>query len=212
MFQQDGARCHTAALTMQWLNSRNVNCLPSWPSNSPDLSPIEQVWGIMKRFILQWFGTKPPISVRQLDNAVAEAYNNIGWTTVGILMLSVKHRMRACVDRNWMFIGDLVGECCRRARVEFEGQQDVLLFQVSTMTEETNDSFATNAEQSQSRERGVIEQAPQLQPFEPCHFPVHCLPSSKLIDCLIDHSCFLCAPLFCKRRLLNEEHISEKRS
>ena len=43
---------------------------PSWPANSTDLSPIEQVWGIIKRFILQWFWMKPPIQVQQLDEAV----------------------------------------------------------------------------------------------------------------------------------------------
>ena len=64
-----------------------------------------------------------------------------------------------------MFIGDLTGECFRKARVEFEGKQDVLLFQDSTITEETNGSFTTKAEQSHSRENGVIEQAPQLRPF-----------------------------------------------
>ena len=162
LFQQDGARCHTAASTMRWFHSRDVNCLPSWPANSPDLSPIEQVWGIMKRFILQWFGMKTPIQVQQLDDAVFEAYNNIEWTTVGILMLSVKHRMRACIDRNGMFIGDLVGECCRRARIEFEGQRDVLLFQVSTNAEETNDSVATNSEQTPNNEHAALEQTPRL--------------------------------------------------
>ena len=165
LFQQDGAPCHKAALTMRWFRSRNVNCLPGWPSNSPDLSPIEQVWGIMKRFIMQWFGMKTPLPVQQLDTAVFEAYNNIEWTTIGILVLSVKHRMRACVDRNGMFIGDLVGECCRRARVEFEGQRDVLLFQFPTNNEETNNSMTTNGEQSEHDEHTCLEQRPRLPSF-----------------------------------------------
>ena len=105
---------------------------------------------------------KTPIRVQQLDRGVFEAYNNIEWTTVGILMLSVKHRMRACIDHNGMFIGDLVGECCRRARIEFEGQRDVLLFQVSTNAEETNDSVATNSEQTPNNEHAALEQTLRL--------------------------------------------------
>lgn len=42
IFQQDGAKPHTARTTMQWLKARNIEILP-WPSLSPDLSPIENL-------------------------------------------------------------------------------------------------------------------------------------------------------------------------
>ena len=60
VFQQDGARCHTAVSGMRWFQSHDVECLREWPANSPDLSPVEQIWGIMKRFVVQWFGMKTP--------------------------------------------------------------------------------------------------------------------------------------------------------
>lgn len=50
IFQQDGATCHTARSTMAWFVENNVPVL-SWPSGSPDLSPIETLWGKMKRFL-----------------------------------------------------------------------------------------------------------------------------------------------------------------
>lgn len=44
----DGARCHTSAATERWLLARNVRVLP-WCANSPDLNPIENLWGLIAR-------------------------------------------------------------------------------------------------------------------------------------------------------------------
>ncbi len=44
-FQQDLAPAHTAK---SWLNDHGVGVL-DWPANSPDLNPIENLCGIVKR-------------------------------------------------------------------------------------------------------------------------------------------------------------------
>ena len=93
IFQQDGAPCHTARSTRLWFESKNVTLLRGWPANSPDLSPIEQIWGIAKRYIIERFGMRTPLANNQLEEAVFEAYERIRPDTVAALTLSVKHRV-----------------------------------------------------------------------------------------------------------------------
>jgi len=49
LFQQDGVRAHTSKATIAWLdaNIRHYIMSEDWLPNSPDLSPIENVWSIM---------------------------------------------------------------------------------------------------------------------------------------------------------------------
>ncbi len=47
IFQQDLAPAHTAKGT-SWFNDHGVTVL-DWPANSPDLNPIDNLWGIVKR-------------------------------------------------------------------------------------------------------------------------------------------------------------------
>ncbi|CAL6056359.1 Transposable_element Tcb2 transposase [Hexamita inflata] len=48
IFQQDGARCHTAKKTILFLEGEGLDIIENWPPQSCDASPIEAVWSWMK--------------------------------------------------------------------------------------------------------------------------------------------------------------------
>jgi transposase len=51
-FQQDNSPVHTARIVRQWLTANNLNVM-DWPSISPDINPIENVWGDLKKRLLK---------------------------------------------------------------------------------------------------------------------------------------------------------------
>ena len=47
VFMQDGAPCHTAKSVTTWIRDRGIDLL-QWPTQSPELNPIENMWSTMK--------------------------------------------------------------------------------------------------------------------------------------------------------------------
>jgi len=93
IFQQDGAPAHTAKSVIQWLNDCGIDFIRDWPGNSPDISPIENLWRLIKKL-----EEKDISSVPKLEAAIREAWDNLFLPTLRKLALSIHQRLR-CVKK-----------------------------------------------------------------------------------------------------------------
>ncbi len=67
-----GLPAHTAKSTKSWLNDHGTGVL-DWPANLPDLNPIENLWGIVKRKMRN----KRPKNADELKATVKETWGLI---------------------------------------------------------------------------------------------------------------------------------------
>ncbi|KAK3535164.1 hypothetical protein QTP70_004817 [Hemibagrus guttatus] len=92
IFQQDLAPAHTAKSTKSWLNDHGVGVL-DWPANSPDLNPIENLWGIVKRKMRN----KRPKNADELTATVKETWASIPPQQCHKLITSMPRRIEAVI-------------------------------------------------------------------------------------------------------------------
>ena len=92
IFQQDGAKCHTSKMTMQWLSKNSIKLFPH-PASSPDLNPIENLWHTLKQHVRS--REHPPTSLSELKQAVREAWDSISIDEINALVKSMPERVQA---------------------------------------------------------------------------------------------------------------------
>ncbi len=92
IFQQDLAPAHTAKGTKTWSNDHGVTVL-DWPANSPDLNPIENLWGIVKRKMRD---TRPN-NADELKATVKETWASIPPQQCHKLITSMPRRIEAVI-------------------------------------------------------------------------------------------------------------------
>ncbi len=92
IFQQDLAPAHTAKGTKSWFNDHGVTVL-DWPANSPDLNPVENLWGIVKRKMRD---TRPN-NADELKATVKETWASIPPQQCHKLITSMPRRIEAVI-------------------------------------------------------------------------------------------------------------------
>ncbi len=85
-FQQDNDPKHTAKIMKEWLHNNSVTVL-EWPSQSPDLNPIEHLWRDLKMAVHQ----RLPSNLTELERICKEEWQRIPKSRVeNLLHLSQK--------------------------------------------------------------------------------------------------------------------------
>ena len=89
-FQQDNAPVHVAKLTKQWFTSKNISQL-DWPSLSPDLNPMENLWGILARKVYN--NNRQFQNLNDLKECILHSWSEIDETILKSLINSMPNRI-----------------------------------------------------------------------------------------------------------------------
>ena len=92
IFQRDLAPAHTAKTTKTWFNDHRITFL-DWPANSPDLNPIENLWGIAKRKMKDM----RPNNAKELKAAIEASWSSITPQQCHRLIASMPRRIKAVI-------------------------------------------------------------------------------------------------------------------
>ena len=95
VFQQDNAKAHTSRVVKQWLGQQAFTVM-NWPSKSPDLSWIENMWG----YVSKQLSTRTDLTPENFQQAAMEEWDSIPREVHMKMYDSIKKRLRACIEAN----------------------------------------------------------------------------------------------------------------
>ncbi len=92
-YQQDNDPKHTSKIAKQFLEEEVPETI-DWPSNSPDINPIENLWSILKRRVEK----RKPSNIDELDRFLHEEWKKVEKIIISNLIHSMKSRCLAIID------------------------------------------------------------------------------------------------------------------
>ena len=102
VYQQDNAPIHTSKLTKKWFADNNVNVMV-WPARSPDLNPVENLWGILVRSV--YASGRQFSNVLELRKEIERSWFDIKPDCLQSLVQSMPGRIFAVINKNGSIIG-----------------------------------------------------------------------------------------------------------
>ena len=92
VFQQNNDPKHTSQKAKNWFNDHSFEVMV-WPPQSPDLNPIEHLWGILKRKLAAY--PEAPQGMEELWQRVQVEWEKIGVEECRKLIESMPARVKA---------------------------------------------------------------------------------------------------------------------
>ena len=86
IFMDDNAPCHRARSVKTWMASHNLNFMELWPPQSPDLNPIEHVWNILEKKLVE------KKNLKELEEKIKEEWLKIPTIKIQNLISSMPSR------------------------------------------------------------------------------------------------------------------------
>lgn len=96
-FQQDNAPVHTSEKCKKWFRDNNIKLI-DWPAHSPDMNPIENLWGILARDVYK--NGRQFENVEQLKMQILHSWTSIKHETLRKLVNSMRDRLFALINAN----------------------------------------------------------------------------------------------------------------
>jgi hypothetical protein len=103
IFMQDNASIHTAHVVRRWFLEKGIPTM-DWPPYSPDLNPIEHVWWLLKKMLIDQY---PELSAgsgeaeddyKAIEEALKDCWDQIPGETLDALYQSMPNRVEACIQ------------------------------------------------------------------------------------------------------------------
>lgn len=137
IFMQDGARSHTSKCTQNFL-SKKCRYIQKWPPNSPDLNPIETLWGAMKKAVSQI----KPKTVEDLKVVIQKVWDDFPQENINNLVESFYQRLHLIIGEKGESIQSYIrkglNEMCFVSLPNFNNF-DLLDDVISILQDESND-------------------------------------------------------------------------